>query len=167
MTPCRSVDSYRLSGGATCHYLLDLKRSETSLATLIDIHRIVKHLNLWNKWYYNLFVRNNLLLFFFSMAQQPLVGQGLLIIEASRSHSDTPHSVGHSGRVISPTQRPLSDNAQHLQETDIHAPGGIRTHNPSKRAAEDPLLRPHGHWDQQCVTFRALINHVHKTHSRS
>jgi len=28
------------------------------------------------------------------MAQQPSVGKGLLIIEASRSHSDTPHSVG-------------------------------------------------------------------------
>ena len=28
------------------------------------------------------------------MAQQPLVGQGLLIIEASRSHSVTPQSVG-------------------------------------------------------------------------
>ena len=28
------------------------------------------------------------------MAQDPLVGQGLLIIEASQSHSDTPHSVG-------------------------------------------------------------------------
>jgi len=27
------------------------------------------------------------------MAQQPLVGQGLLIIEATRSHSDTPHSI--------------------------------------------------------------------------
>jgi len=27
------------------------------------------------------------------MAQQPPVGQGLLIIEASRSHSGTPHSV--------------------------------------------------------------------------
>jgi hypothetical protein len=27
------------------------------------------------------------------MARQPLVGQGLLMIEASRSHSDTPHSV--------------------------------------------------------------------------
>jgi hypothetical protein len=32
---------------------------------------------------------------FLSMAQQPLVGQGLLITEASQSHSDTPHSVGH------------------------------------------------------------------------
>jgi hypothetical protein len=28
------------------------------------------------------------------MAQQPLVGLGLLIIEASRSHSDTPQSIG-------------------------------------------------------------------------
>jgi len=28
------------------------------------------------------------------MAQKPLMGQGLLIIEASRSHLDTPHSVG-------------------------------------------------------------------------
>jgi hypothetical protein len=32
--------------------------------------------------------------FIFFMAQQPLVGQGLLVTEASRSHSDTPHSVG-------------------------------------------------------------------------
>ena len=28
------------------------------------------------------------------MAQQPLVGKALLIIEASPSHADTPHSVG-------------------------------------------------------------------------
>jgi hypothetical protein len=32
--------------------------------------------------------------------------------------------------------------------TDIHAPGGIKTHDPSKRAAEDPRLRPHGHSDR-------------------
>ena len=31
---------------------------------------------------------------FFTMAQQPPVGQGVVNIEASRSHSDTPHSVG-------------------------------------------------------------------------
>jgi len=28
------------------------------------------------------------------MAQHPHVGPGLIIIEASQSHSDTPHSVG-------------------------------------------------------------------------
>ena len=31
--------------------------------------------------------------------------------------------------------------------TNIHALGGIRTHNPSKRAAADLRLRPRGHWD--------------------
>jgi len=36
-------------------------------------------------------------------------------------------------------------NTQH--ETDIQAPGWIRTHNPSKRATADLPLRLHGHWD--------------------
>jgi hypothetical protein len=40
--------------------------------------------------------------------------------------------------LISPSHRPLPDNTQHSQQTDIHAPGGIRTHNLSKRAAVDP-----------------------------
>jgi len=31
--------------------------------------------------------------------------------------------------VISSSQRPLPDNTQHSQQTNIHAPGGIRTHN--------------------------------------
>ena len=61
------------------------------------------------------------------MVQQPLVGQGLLIIEASRSHS-----VDSSGRVISPKQRPLPDNKQHSLEPDIDATGGMRTPNPNK-----------------------------------
>jgi len=34
------------------------------------------------------------LLFYFTMVELPPVGQGLLSIEASRSHSDTSHSVG-------------------------------------------------------------------------
>jgi hypothetical protein len=38
-----------------------------------------------------------ILLTFSPVAQQPPVGQGLLIIEASRSHSDTPHTVGCLG----------------------------------------------------------------------
>ena len=70
---------------------------------------------------------------------------GLLIIEDSRSHTDTPHSVGllwTSHQLVTET----SDNTQHSQETDIHAPGGIWTHNPSKREAAGPRLRPCGHW---------------------
>jgi hypothetical protein len=50
--------------------------------------------------------------------------------------------------MISPSQRPLPDNTQHSQEIDIHARGIIRTHNPSKRAAKDPRLRPRGQWDR-------------------
>jgi hypothetical protein len=34
------------------------------------------------------------ILIVFLMAQQPPVGHGLLTVEASRSHSDTPHSAG-------------------------------------------------------------------------
>jgi len=44
-----------------------------------------------------------------------------------------------------PTQRPVPNKTQHSQETDMHAPGGIRTCNSSKRAAADPRLRPRGH----------------------
>ena len=43
----------------------------------------------------------------------------------------------------------LPDNTQRSQETDIHTPRGIRTRNPSKRAAVDSRLRPLGHWDRQ------------------
>ena len=61
---------------------------------------------------------------FFPMAQQPLVGQGLLIIEASWSHAvrHTPYSVGLSRRLISPTERLLLNNIQHSQQTYTHAP---------------------------------------------
>ena len=47
-----------------------------------------------------------------------------------------------SGQVISPRQRPVPDNAQHSQETQMHDPGWIRTRNPSKRKAADPLFIP-------------------------
>ena len=50
--------------------------------------------------------------------------------------------------VIDPSQRPLPHNTQRSQHTDIHAPGGIRTHSPSMRAAADRRLTPRGHWDR-------------------
>jgi hypothetical protein len=49
------------------------------------------------------------------------------------------------GRVISSLQRALPDNSQ---RTKIHVPGGIRTHDRSRRATVDQLLRPRGHWDR-------------------
>ena len=85
------------------------------------------------------------------LEQQPPLGQSLLIHEVSRSHTTTHHNrYDSSWRVISPTQRPLPDNTQHSQQTNIHASGGIRTHNLTKWAAADLLLRPRGHWDRPC-----------------
>jgi hypothetical protein len=49
--------------------------------------------------------------------------------------------------------RPVAETStwQHtstLQETNLHAPGVIRTHDPSKRSAADLRLSSLGHWDR-------------------
>jgi len=51
---------------------------------------------------------------------------------------------------LGPSQIPLPDNTQRSQKTHIRAPSGIRTRNPSKRAAAVPQLRLRGHWDRFC-----------------
>jgi hypothetical protein len=75
-----------------------------------------------------------------------LVGQDLLAVEPSRSHPDTPHSIGLLWTSDQPDARPLPDKTQRSRETEFHDPGGIRTRNPSKRAATDPHLKPSAHW---------------------
>ena len=60
-----------------------------------------------------------------AMAQQPSLGQGLLIIEASRSHSDTPHFVG----LLSTSDKPDAEPYTHSQETDIPASERPQTHS--------------------------------------
>jgi hypothetical protein len=86
---------------------------------------------------------------FIFMAPRSLVGQRLLIVEASRSQ--TYHTLqDYFGRVISPKQRPLPDKSQLSQETHTHTSDGIRTRNPSKRAATDRRIRPRGHCHWQC-----------------
>jgi len=62
---------------------------------------------------------------FLSTVQQATVGHGHLIIEESRSHSDTQHSVG----LLWTSDLP--DNTQHSQQTDIQAPGGIQSQIPA------------------------------------
>ena len=62
-----------------------------------------------------------------------------------------------SGQVLRSSHRLLRDNTQHSQQTNIHAPGGIRTHDLSRREAADLRLRPRGHWDRQDADVRALI----------
>jgi len=66
--------------------------------------------------------------------------------------------IDHTQRRTSVDRTPLDDwlarrrdlylTTQHSQEINISAPSGIRFHNPSKRAAADPRLRPRGHWNR-------------------
>jgi hypothetical protein len=91
---------------------------------------------------------NPLWLYFHS----PVAGFSLLVFEVSWSHTTRHSRQDSSGRVINPSQRPLPDNTQHSQQTNIQAPGEIRTHNLSRLAAEDLRLRPRGHWDRQLST---------------
>ena len=83
----------------------------------------------------------NILLF----VQQPPVGQSLLIHEISRSHTMTHHI-----RQVSPftSDPPDTETPTWQHTTDNHAPGGIRTHNPSRRAAAELRLRQCSHWHQ-------------------
>ena len=59
------------------------------------------------------------------LTQQPQVGQCFYIIEASLSHSDTPHSTGFLWIVISPTQVPLylTTHNTHKKQTSTTAAG--------------------------------------------
>jgi hypothetical protein len=79
------------------------------------------------------------------MVQNPLVGQGSLIINDSQSRSETAQSVG---LVWTSDQRDVEISTWQnitLTKTNIHATGGIRTRNPRKRAAVDPRLTWRGH----------------------
>ena len=68
---------------------------------------------------------------------------GAPILDVSRSHTTTHRSrQDSSGRVISSSQRPLPDNTRHSQQTNTHAPGGIRTQiSAGERPQAAPLLR--------------------------
>ena len=84
---------------------------------------------------------------FFSMEQQPLVGQDLLI---ARFHDNIQaHHTWYnsSGRGNSPKQGPLLENTQHPQQADIHAPCGTRTRKLCKLTVADSQLRLRGNWN--------------------
>jgi hypothetical protein len=70
----------------------------------------------------------------------------VFIFTWSHSHTTvgrTPLDEGSAHR------RDLYLTTQTLYRTNIHAPGGIRTHDPSKRSAADLRLRRRGHWDRR------------------
>jgi hypothetical protein len=82
----------------------------------------------------------------FFMAQPPLVGQGLLIIEASRLHSYTPHSIG----ILWTSYQPDAETStwQHTTLTLDRHPCTRRDSNLRFQQASGcrPSLRPRGHW---------------------
>jgi len=84
----------------------------------------------------------------FFQGSTALVGLGLLH-EVPRSRVARHVTPGRTplGEGIGPSQKPLPDNIQNSQQKDIHAPGEVRTRNPSKQAAVDPRLRSRSHWD--------------------
>ena len=65
--------------------------------------------------------------------------------------------------MISPSQRPLPDHTQHSHQTNIHALGGIRTHDRSRRAAVDLRLRSRGYWDRLYIHVCVYIYIYNKT----
>jgi hypothetical protein len=56
----------------------------------------------------------------------------------------------------------LTTHNIHRQQTNIHAPGGIRTHDRSRRAAVDLHLRPRGHWVRQ-MHFWQFYDLLHRS----
>ena len=87
--------------------------------------------------------------YFSFRVRQPIMGQGLLTVEASRSHSDS--------------QRLLPDNTQQSKETDFHAIGGIRTHNSSKRTSAELNCSTTriGYWGIQSSIYRVSQKSIH------
>ena len=71
---------------------------------------------------------------------------------------DTPHSVGLLWTSYLPDAHTSTWQHTQSQETDIHFPGGIRTHNPSKRSAADPRLGCRGHLNRRCTNIYKTFN---------
>ena len=88
----------------------------------------------------------------------------------SVTHTHT-HSLGRTPLNEGSSRRSVlyMHNTQHWQETDIHAPGGIRILCPSRRAAADLRLRPRGNLDcllqkmrdQKWKYYATVLWHAH------
>ena len=99
-----------------------LNKPRNLLVTYIDKNRYQE----WDVPSHKIYV-------FMSMSQQPIVGHDFLIIEASRSHPDTPHSVG----LLWTRDQPEEDNSTWQHKTlkrDRH-PCNRRDSNPQPQEA--------------------------------
>ena len=96
-------------------------------------------------------------IFFPPVGLRPNTVNGLLILEVSISHTTTHRSrQDSSGQGIGPSRRHLPDNTQHSQQSKIHSPSGIRTHNLSGRRPAPQTGRPGG-WPMAIINKVDLI----------
>jgi hypothetical protein len=80
------------------------------------------------------------------MPKQTLVGQGHQIIEASRSHSDSPHLLRLLWKRNWPVTETSTCRDTTLKSDRRHATGEIRTRSPKKQATAVTRLRRTVHW---------------------
>jgi len=124
-----------------------------------DIHSVYQKIRSNASEFFKLLSINSVSLSLFFVALRPNAGRpgpphpwGWLM-----THNDASQSVGllwTSDQLVAETS-----TWQHTTlTTNIHAPGGIRTHNLSKRAAADLRLRPHGYWDRLCYLISLTIS---------
>jgi len=90
----------------------------------------VKSSHIWHS------VASTVLGSFFHMAQQPLVGKGLFMIEVSREHSGTPYSLRLLRTGDQPPSEASLDKTQHSQERNILAACGTRIRNSSSERTQ-------------------------------
>jgi hypothetical protein len=95
--------------------------------------------------------------YFIFLAQQLNSGLGRLVVEASTLQTIR-HTLGRTPLNECSARRRgrYLHNTQQTQETNIHALSGIRTRDPSNRAAADIRLRKHGHRNRpwRCIGSR-------------
>jgi len=71
----------------------------------------------------------------FFRTQQPLLDQGILFVEASLSHSDTPALGRTPLEKWSARRRDLYVTTHNTHTRHTFSPGGVQTYHPSKQAA--------------------------------
>jgi hypothetical protein len=93
----------------------------------------------------------------YPMVQQPLVGQGLLIIEAPWSHSDTPHLVG----VLWMSNQPDTETStwQHTTLTTDGHPRPRRDSNPQSQKVSSRRAMPWTAWPLE-LAYCSLLSRV-------
>ena len=67
------------------------------------------------------------------------------------SRPSVSHFATHMFVSVQSAETSTWQNITLTKETNIHTPGGIRTHDLSTRAAADLRIRPRGHWDQHKI----------------